>query len=964
VNKYLTGNGNTIRLGTVLGRGGEGTVFSLQTDNNLAAKLYLPQLAAERRIKITQMVSAKLHASASFVAYPIDTIFDGRGAFCGFTMRIVSGRKPAHQFYSPAGRKTAFPKATFPMLVRTTTNIARAVHNVHTSGCVIGDLNHSGVLVSSDATVVLIDSDSFQFSYNGTVYPCRVGVQEFTPPELQGKDLSKIFRTANHDNFGLAVLIFYTLMMGRHPFAGRYLAQGDMPMDRAIAQFRFAYSARRSSTLMEPPPNVPTLSDLPISLGDAFERSFGPSGATGARPSASEWISIIEKAEGELVRCSVSSAHHYFRAAKNCPWCRMERAYPGFLAFVPVFPVQTGDRPLDLGQLISAVHAVKDPGPAPDLGQIMPAVVRPTPNGNRAKWDKARKNRFRRRIGAIIGFAFGLFLLTTEPPGPLFAVLAIVASAIAVFLPLAGVSADESKRARLARTTWEEEKRDFERNAGSSSFNHARREAEDLIGRLQENLSEEARRLTDLTKRKRDLQLRDFLEQHDISLVKIKGIGDSRKLTLKSYGIETAADVEYTRIVAISGFGPAVANSLLAWRQKLERNFQFNPAKAIDPADINLIKLDYANMRANIEVRAQQAISKLQKAAADALAVRVNPGTRALDAWIAFKNAEEFEQALQPSTRETAQLLCLGIVCIVSLLVYSSQRFSRPVHPEYFNQQTVPTQAPSPEPQASNGDTTPPPPKEEKSAPRPTPGPFPSRPSATVAEPSADTKTVVAPTLPASQPEANKNPANLGSNSPSADNDPKQNLDGEKHVPRTPSVPFPSQPSPTVGGPANGTPVIVTPPLPPSQLEASKNPDNFQTCISGNYPLMCKHDLLTNEEAAQVAAAEKRENFRTCISGNYPLLCKHDLLTREEVARVAAAEVSENFRTCISGNYPLLCKHNVLTREEQIKVRDAERRANYHTCIDGNYPLLCKHSLLTPDEAAKVAEAERRANRR
>ena len=44
--------------------------------SNLAAKIYLPGLAAERSDKISKMVAAGLHTSASFVAYPIDLILD------------------------------------------------------------------------------------------------------------------------------------------------------------------------------------------------------------------------------------------------------------------------------------------------------------------------------------------------------------------------------------------------------------------------------------------------------------------------------------------------------------------------------------------------------------------------------------------------------------------------------------------------------------------------------------------------------------------------------------------------------------------------------------------------------------------------------------------------------------------------------------------------------------------------
>ena len=117
----------------------------------------------------------------------------------------------------------------------------------------------------------------------------------------------------------------------------------------------------------------------------------------------------------------------------------------------------------------------------------------------------------------------------------------------------------------------------------------------------------------------------------------------------------------------------------------------------------------------------------------------------------------------------------------------------------------------------------------------------------------------------------------------------------------------------------------------PSQSTQSSSPtrdaENFRTCISGDYPSLCKHNLLTPSEATQVAAAERRANFQTCISGDYPSLCKHNLLTTNEAAQVAAAERRANFQTCISGDYPSLCKHSLLNAEEAARVAEAERRA-------------------------------------
>src|SRR5215204_6434964 len=138
-----TSSGQIVRLASVLGKGGEGTVYAVEGDNTTAAKIYLPGLAKERREKIEAMVAAGWHRSAAFVAFPNASLFDQSRTFIGFTMRRVGGDKPIHQLYSPTGRKTSFPQAQYPFLVRTISNVARAVASVHSTGCVIGDINHS-----------------------------------------------------------------------------------------------------------------------------------------------------------------------------------------------------------------------------------------------------------------------------------------------------------------------------------------------------------------------------------------------------------------------------------------------------------------------------------------------------------------------------------------------------------------------------------------------------------------------------------------------------------------------------------------------------------------------------------------------------------------------------------------------------------------------------------------------------
>ena len=54
-------------------------------------------------------------------------------------------------------------------------------------------------------------------------------------------------------------------------------------------------------------------------------------------------------------------------------------------------------------------------------------------------------------------------------------------------------------------------------------------------------------------------------------------------------------------ILAVSGFGPALTAKLMDWRCSLERNFAFDPKKAIDPADVTALEKEISVFGANLE---------------------------------------------------------------------------------------------------------------------------------------------------------------------------------------------------------------------------------------------------------------------------------------------------------------------------------------------------------------------------
>jgi DNA-binding helix-hairpin-helix protein with protein kinase domain len=623
-------------LGKLLGRGGEGAVFEVAGQPELAAKIYHSEKARERQRKISAMVSSDFQSRVSNAAFPVFMLFESDGTFAGFTMRRVGKQKPVHELYSPASRRNEFPSADFRMLVRSALNIARSVAAVHSVGCVIGDLNHSGILVGTDATATLIDCDSFQFSRNGETFYCAVGVPDYTPPELQGRSLDGIRRTPNHDSFGLGVAIFSLLFLGRHPFAGRYLGRGEMPEERAIAEYRFAYSRHRSRTQTEPPQFSPELTSLPSELAVAFEDCFGPDGAKGGRPRPADWIALLESAESQLIKCGASDRHYYFSSAPECPWCKIERAVPGFVVFPSSLVINTA-APANLGHLIAAIRGVTDPGNAPSLLSVMPAVLAAPRRKTNVSFDSSISGFF---LSTFAG-STSAFLLGAGSLPPLYGILALIASSYFAMRKHIG-SGDRTVQLRQA---WDQVERRYNVEGGAGRFVEARRASEARIREYDDLSNEESRRMADLSRRQREMQLRDYLERFSLVNVKLKTIGSVKKATLRSHGISTAADISQRRVENIQGFGAATARILVAWRADLERRFVFDPNRPINPAELAQVKTDINNKRLYLETALKADLLNTRTAVAEIERARKDLASRASAIWLELKQAEAEEKS-------------------------------------------------------------------------------------------------------------------------------------------------------------------------------------------------------------------------------------------------------------------------------------------------------------------------------
>ncbi|WP_210252816.1 hypothetical protein, partial [Methylosinus sp. Ce-a6] len=460
----------------------------------------------------------------------------------------------------------------------------------------LGDVNHGGVCVSDRATVRLIDCDSFQVTIGARRFLCEMGVPTFTPPELQGRPFRGVVRTPNHDNFGLAILIFHLLFMGRHPFAGRFLGQGDMSIEKAIAEFRFAYGAARGAFQMEPPPNTPSMGIASHDVASLLERAFSPNGTReGARPEAKEWISSLDALERQLKTCHVNPSHIYADGLDHCPWCRLEAATGAVLfSFVVRSAPSMG---VDMGAVWTRIAAVARPGSAPPLPDW--STVSPSPEA-----ETARSQRRGRRSWILGGYlTFVIVLCLAFPVGTIIWLL----GALRLWPWANGLLSKNQEDAkyrdavRLAEDRYGTLKSRWDQDASDQRFITHLRQLEHAREQLQELPNVRRRRYQELERARESDQRRRHLESVRIEDATIPGIGPGRKAMLASYNIETAWDLNEKQISRVPGFGPVLTRDLMAWRKAVETKFRFDPSKGVDPRDIAALDREIADNKQALE---------------------------------------------------------------------------------------------------------------------------------------------------------------------------------------------------------------------------------------------------------------------------------------------------------------------------------------------------------------------------
>ena len=646
---FYSSSGQRIQLGRKLGTGGEGDVFECTGDPQVVAKIYHSPPNPEHARKLQAMASICNSNLERIAAWPAQILTSNTsGPVHGFVMRKLGPEfREIVSLYNPSDRKKFFPKADYSFLAHTAVNLAAAFETMHAAGIVIGDVNQKNIMVNHDALIRLVDCDSFQIKHRNELFRCRVGAEDYTPPELQGIHFDKIDRNANHDNFGLAVILFTLLMMGRHPFSGVALRSNPIDLREAIRGFHFAYGAPGSGSILAPPPTAPPVDILSPGLLRMFENAFSKQAAhNGGRPLSHEWMGELAHFREHLLVCPKNHMHRFGNGRSSCPWCEFDKkSIVFFISALQSAPVQKFAINKDVYAQFQALYnryiALNS-----SIGQaaVPNSKIAAAPLDDATVAAKYALYSTRLCAGWLV-VALMLRMMRLES-------CAIVVVILLVWWGIEETTQNKFKREReQRRKTLELAESDYfllQKKQARLSSNlsmlkpiiDSTRQIAHEASSLPAALEKETK---DLEVLKRKFQENDYLSQFSVDSASIPNFGPNRKATLRSFGIHTAAEIDGQSVRSIHGMGESLVQNLLDWREDLLRNFRFNAKKPIPLSIIHELNKQYSVRSAELELEMKEKIKKLEQTICPVESE-----------WSSF--SQQFQKAVQDYQQATADM--------------------------------------------------------------------------------------------------------------------------------------------------------------------------------------------------------------------------------------------------------------------------------------------------------------------
>ncbi|PSJ32189.1 hypothetical protein UF10_01805 [Peptostreptococcus russellii] len=285
-NEIVYTSRDPIKLESKVAAGGEGIIYT--TNTPYVAKIYKKENNTKRKYeKIKLMLSKEIECEG--VCYPVAALYNSNKEFVGYMMPKAKGKELQKSiFIKPLFLKN-FPNWKKRDTVELCITILEKIKYLHDRNIVMGDINPANILVVSPKEVYFVDTDSYQVEN----FPCPVGTNNYTAPEIQRKHFSDFLRTMGNENFAVATLLFMIMLPGKPPYSQQ---GGEDPINNII-KMDFSYPFGDSSNKKTPDgPWRYIWSHLTYDLKKAFYNTFRKGGdysTENTRLTADEWLPIF-----------------------------------------------------------------------------------------------------------------------------------------------------------------------------------------------------------------------------------------------------------------------------------------------------------------------------------------------------------------------------------------------------------------------------------------------------------------------------------------------------------------------------------------------------------------------------------------------------------------------------------------------------------------------------------------------
>ncbi|MFI3252103.1 MAG: hypothetical protein R3Y60_03065 [bacterium] len=275
-----TQNKQLIKLGKLVGDGGEGLVY-LSSKRNEVIKLIKPDNNGGMRTytqrRIEQMVKMKINNPN--VIWPIDTIYNAEKQFIGFSMQYISGID-LKKFTSSIVRnvndgdgEVNINSTNKKTLCKLILSILDTIIYLHDKNIIIGDIKLENFMIQEEdiTNVFFIDCDSYQLGN----FPCLLVSPGFIPPEIDSANIGKQnshFRTFGNENYAVFSLLFHLVFRAKPPYSQQIHNDKIVAESVRVSNGLFPYFLRKEQTLRHAPKGMeePIWAHLPGYIKEAF----------------------------------------------------------------------------------------------------------------------------------------------------------------------------------------------------------------------------------------------------------------------------------------------------------------------------------------------------------------------------------------------------------------------------------------------------------------------------------------------------------------------------------------------------------------------------------------------------------------------------------------------------------------------------------------------------------------------